>query len=147
MEKNLLQNTCFWSTSTLLIFLPFILKNNQLNSMASDFFREKIIHGVDSKYPFCVLHIYFCHKPSTIENSWMYSVFFSMVNKTEEIIHSVFLFHKPYQLHMNTTSSFISTLKHFCFIAQSKTEQLTQSHIQFELPFTRHTHTTANKKS
>ena len=27
-------------------FLPFTLNNNQLNSMASDFFMEKIIHVV-----------------------------------------------------------------------------------------------------
>lgn len=34
-------------------FLPFTLNNNQLNSMASDFFMEKNHScGVDSKYPF-----------------------------------------------------------------------------------------------
>lgn len=67
------------------------------------------------------------------------NVFFNMVNKTQEIIHSVSLFHKSHQLHITTTSSFIPILEHLCFTAHLKTEHITQSHTQLELSFTRHT--------
>lgn len=92
--------------------VPFALNNNHLNSMASNFFMEKIIHVV------WIQNILFAYCTSASVTSLpLYKtaeciVFFSMVNKPQEIIHSIFLFHKPYQLHMNTNSSFISMLNH-----------------------------------
>lgn len=130
----------FWIYKHVVNLLPFALINNQLNSMVSDFFLEKSLkwHGFKiSFFSYCTSASVTSLPPERTADCIPFSS--TMQTTPQEVIHSISFFHKPYPLHVNTTSSFTSMFKHFCFTAIWKLEHMAQSQKQIQFSFTRHT--------